>query len=221
MGLGTPASVRVGLRIYPHDEAWALEDKGNTHLAHHLRLQRRRRRWLLSAGLPLRGRRERVRHPCLLRRAVVRFMRGVSASSAKENEKGRGRGNASMCVESMGWGMIGTTMDDAVRRCRLRGWVLAQGRASVGEGMGGAWRTGGTIGGIFLPPPRVRVEVCLRASPHRPVGCVFMHNLRVLVVASGRLLDSPFLVFDFCIYVVIECSVDRGTVQRTWPRREL
>ena len=29
--------------------------------------------------------------------------------------------------------------------------------------------------------------------------------------ASGRLLDSPFLVFDFCIYV-IECSVDRETV---------
>ena len=57
----------------------------------------------------------------------------------------------------------------------------SSGSGAGGEGMGGAWRIGGTIGGIFLPP-RVRVEVCLRASPHRPVGCVLMHNLRVLVV---------------------------------------
>ena len=84
-------------------------------------------------------------------------MSGVSESSAKEKERRRGRGNESTCVESMGWGTIGI-VDDAARRCRVRGWVLVLGRASVGEGMGGAWRIGGTIGGMFLRP-RVRVEV--------------------------------------------------------------
>ena len=34
MELGTPSSVRVGLRVYPHDEeAWA------SHLTHRFRLQ--------------------------------------------------------------------------------------------------------------------------------------------------------------------------------------
>ena len=77
-------------------------------------------------------------------------MNGVSESSAKETEKGRG--NENTCMESMGWGTIGTTVDDGVRRCRVRAWVLVLGRVPVGEGMGGAWRIGGTIGGIFLPP---------------------------------------------------------------------
>ena len=41
MGISTPASVRVDLRIYPHDdeeEAWVLEgDEVNTHPAHRFR----------------------------------------------------------------------------------------------------------------------------------------------------------------------------------------
>jgi hypothetical protein len=89
-------------------------------------------------------------------------MNGVSESSATENEKGRGRGNESTCVESMGWGTIGTTVDDVARRCWVRGWVLVLGLVSVGEGEGteGVCRgTGGTIGGMFRPRPRVRVEV--------------------------------------------------------------
>ena len=86
-------------------------------------------------------------------------MNGVSESSAKENE--RGRGNESTCVASMGWGTIGTTEEDGVRRYWVRGWVLVQGRASVVEGMGGAWCIGGTIGGMFRHP-HVRVEVAWR-----------------------------------------------------------
>ena len=93
-----------------------------------------------------------------------------------------------MRVASMGWGMIGTTVDDGVRRCRVRGWVLVLGQVSGEEGMGGARRIGGTIGGIFLPP-RVRVEVAWR----RRLYVIF----KFWSSASGRLLDAPFLVFFF------------------------
>lgn len=54
-----------------------------------------------------------------------------SGNSAKENEKGKG--NVSMRVESMEWGMIGTDVGGGVRRCWDRGWGLVQ----VGVGMQG------------------------------------------------------------------------------------
>jgi len=79
----------------------------------------------------------------------------------KENERGRenigkGRGNASMCVESTAWGMIGTTVDDGVPRCWVRGWVPVR----EGEVMDGVWwGIGGTTGGIFRLHPHARTEV--------------------------------------------------------------
>ena len=119
-----------------------------------------------------------------------------------------------MCVESMGWGTIGTTADDGVRRCRVRGWVLVLGQVSGEEGMGGARRIGGTIGGIFLPPPAYELK-CVYAQVHIVQLSAFLCMIfEFWSSASGRLLDLPLLVFDFCIHVVIECSVDRGTVGR-------
>ena len=81
----------------------------------------------------------------------------------KENERGRenigkGRENASMCVESTAWGMIGTSVDDGVPRCWVRGWVLVRGWDQE-EVMGGVWVIGGTIGGIFRLHLRARIEV--------------------------------------------------------------
>ena len=91
------------------------------------------------------------------------MMSGVIGNIAKEKENergniGKGRGNASMCMESTAWGMIGTTVDDGVSRCWVRGWVLVRGRDQE-EVMGGVWVIGGTIGGIFRFHLRAQIEV--------------------------------------------------------------
>ena len=52
--------------------------------------------------------------------------------------------------------MIGTHVDDGVRLCLVRGWVL--GRVWGGRGRG-VMGIGGAIGGMFRLRPRGRVEM--------------------------------------------------------------
>ena len=66
----------------------------------------------------------------------------------------------------------------------------------------------------YIPPPPAYELKCAYAQVHIvQLGAFLCMIFEFWSSASGRLLDSPFLVFDFCIYV-IECSVDRGTVGR-------
>ena len=109
MELGTPPSVRVDLRIYPHDEGVGIAPDPPISFA----ATTSSVVTSVSGTVPARWT-ETCMLPVSAPLPSAFYMNGVSGRSAKENERGRGN-------ENMGWGTNSTNVDGGVRRCLVRG----------------------------------------------------------------------------------------------------